>query len=177
MKAFFVHPKMLFKKKMFTPVGELTLVASNIGVHAVLFEGHNGSWSSLSASKESKTHPILLQCEKELTEYFNGKRSHFSIPLELSGTEFQKKVWSVLEKIPYGKTISYSEQAKMMGRKKSARAVAAANGQNPVAIIIPCHRVIALTGYLHGYAGGLHLKQKLLELEGIKIKNLQVLKS
>ncbi len=168
---------MLYKKNISTPVGELTIVASNIGVQAVLFESHSDSQADFSELKESKSHPILLQCEKELTEYFKGERSHFSVPLEPKGTEFQKQVWSVLGRIPYGKTISYSEQAEGMGRKESVRAVAAANGRNPIAIIIPCHRVIASTGHLHGYAGGLNLKRKLLELEGIRIKSLQVLKS
>lgn len=167
---------MLYKKKMSTPLGPLTLVASDRGIQAVIFENDHELPSGLSMVKESKTHhPLLLQCEKELDEYFKRKRSRFSVPLEPTGTEFQKKVWSVLKKIPYGKTVSYSEQAEDMGSKKSVRAVAAANGRNPIAIIIPCHRVIASTGHLHGYAGGLDLKRSLLEIEGVKIKNLQVL--
>ena len=161
---------MLFRKEVSSPVGRLTILASDNSVHAVLFGQLNGQ------HKDSKNHPILLQCEQELDEYFKSQRSDFTVPLKPTGTEFQKKVWSTLTQIPFGQTISYSEQAIKMGNKKSVRAVAAANGRNPIAIIIPCHRVGAAIGHLHGYAGGLDLKKKLLQLEGLRIKNLQVLK-
>jgi methylated-DNA-[protein]-cysteine S-methyltransferase len=102
----------------------------------------------------------------QLKEYFSRQRKIFDLPLELSGTDFQKKVWNALTKIPYGKTITYGELANRLGDKNYMRAVAAANGLNPIPIIIPCHRVIGSDGNLTGYGGGLDVKQKLLELEG-----------
>lgn len=165
---------MLLKKKIPSPIGPLTIVASDSGVHVISFAAQEKLPASSASAVESQNHPILVQCAHELKEYFQGMRSTFSVPLNPSGTEFQKKVWSALIQIPFGTTVSYSQQADQMGRKSSVRAVAAANGRNPIAIIIPCHRVIASTGHLHGYAGGLELKRKLLEIEGLKINNLQV---
>jgi len=108
----------------------------------------------------------LLQLTKEqLNEYFEGKRSDFSLPLLLVGSEFQKSVWDGLSKIPYGETSTYLELSKNIGNKKAVRAVANANGANAISIIIPCHRVIGTNGKLTGYAGGLPVKKKLLELE------------
>lgn len=108
----------------------------------------------------------VLNIFSQLREYFNRKRKEFQLPLEILGTEFQKNVWVELTKIPYGETISYGELANRMGDKNLMRAVAAANGANPIPIIIPCHRVIGADGSLTGYGGGLDVKQKLLELEG-----------
>lgn len=166
---------MLYRKKISTVLGPLTLVASDKGLHSLLFE-HENFKTRFSESQESNDHKFIRQCENELKEYFAGKRMEFSVPLDPVGTDFQKSVWAELKKIPYGKTISYSQQAENMGKKSSVRAVAAANGRNPIAIIVPCHRVIASTGHLHGYAGGLDFKRKLLEIEGLKIKNLQILR-
>ncbi|MBD7909916.1 methylated-DNA--[protein]-cysteine S-methyltransferase [Clostridium cibarium] len=113
-----------------------------------------------------KTETILLKkAVKELNEYFEGKRSSFDLPLEPGGTEFQKKVWEALIEIPCGETRSYGEIAKVIGNEKAARAVGMANNKNPIMIIIPCHRVIGANGSLVGYAGGLNIKEKLLELE------------
>ena len=98
-------------------------------------------------------------------EYFAGKRQNFSLPLELEGTEFQKKVWQALQKIPYGQTKTYGQIAKEIGKKKAVRAVGNANHNNPIAIIIPCHRVIGANGKLTGYHGGLEKKEFLLTLE------------
>jgi O-6-methylguanine DNA methyltransferase len=100
-----------------------------------------------------------------LREYFAGKRKKFSIKLDISGTEFQESVWYALNKIAYGKTVSYAQQAKLVRKPKAFRAVGSANGKNPVAIILPCHRVIASNGTLGGYGGGLSIKRKLLALE------------
>ena len=111
------------------------------------------------------THPIIQQTINQLSEYFAGKRNSFDIPLSLKGTEFQKNVWNALLQIPYGKTISYAQLAKKVNNPKACRAVGSANGKNPVAIIIPCHRVIAANGSLGGYAYGLETKKQLLELE------------
>jgi methylated-DNA-[protein]-cysteine S-methyltransferase len=108
----------------------------------------------------------VLNIFSQLRDYFNRKRKEFELPLEILGTEFQKNVWVELTKIPYGETISYGELANRMGDKNLMRAVAAANGANPIPIIIPCHRVIGADGSLTGYGGGLDVKQKLLELEG-----------
>jgi len=111
--------------------------------------------------------PVQIQnCINQLEEYFEGKRKEFSIGINPAGTEFQSKVWNQLVKIPYGKTISYLEQAKQFGDEKAIRAIASANGKNPIPIIIPCHRVIGTDGKLTGYAGGKLKKQWLLEHEG-----------
>jgi methylated-DNA-[protein]-cysteine S-methyltransferase len=112
-------------------------------------------------------HPILRQTTAELREYMAGQREEFTVPLELTGTEFQREVWQELCKIPYGKTCRYIDIANAIGKPKAVRAVGAANGSNPVPIIVPCHRVIGSDGTLTGYGGGLPLKRRLLQLEGI----------
>ena len=109
--------------------------------------------------------PLLAQAIKQLDEYFNGKRRQFSLPLHITGTEFQMAAWEELQRVPYGESISYGEQAKRMGKPKSSRAVAQANHNNPVAIVIPCHRIINADGTLGGYAPGPDKKQTLLALE------------
>jgi len=111
---------------------------------------------------------LLKEAINELNEYLDGNRSSFDLPLEPKGTEFQKKVWNALKEIPYGETRSYGEIAKIIGNEKAARAVGMANNKNPIAIIVPCHRVIGANGKLVGYAGGLDLKEKLLQLERMK---------
>lgn len=115
------------------------------------------------------SNPVLKETEIQLEEYFLGKRRTFDIPLAPRGTEFQKRVWDQLLKIPYGKYITYGEQAVRLGQPKAARAVGAANGKNPIGIIIPCHRVLGSSGCLTGFAGGLEMKRKLLALEGVQI--------
>ncbi len=112
-----------------------------------------------------KKTPLLLQAEKQLSEYFARKRTSFDLPLFVEGTPFQKKVWAELQKIPYGETISYGELARRCGNDKACRAVGMANNKNKIAIIIPCHRVIGSNGKLVGYAGGLDIKSRLLDLE------------
>jgi O-6-methylguanine DNA methyltransferase len=104
---------------------------------------------------------------RQLTEYLEGRRRAFDLPLELHGSEFQKEVWRAVERVPYGYTASYGEIASLVGRPKASRAVGAANGANPIPIVIPCHRVIGSDGSLIGYGGGLPLKRRLLALEGI----------
>jgi methylated-DNA-[protein]-cysteine S-methyltransferase len=123
---------------------------------------------SILNSEENITHIIpkpLEDCVYQLQEYFEGKRQVFQLSLNLQGTEFQKRVWMQLQRIPYGKTISYLELSKQLGDVKTIRAAASANGKNPIWIIIPCHRVIGSDGSLTGYAGGLERKQWLLNLE------------
>ncbi|MDA3028526.1 MAG: methylated-DNA--[protein]-cysteine S-methyltransferase, partial [Actinomycetota bacterium] len=113
--------------------------------------------------------PILDQAMTELREYFAGDRTQFTLPLDPAGTEFQKTVWSSLSRIPSGSTSSYAEQAAAIGRPSAVRAVASANGRNPLAVIVPCHRVIGADGSLTGFAWGLDAKQWLLRHEGVDI--------
>lgn len=110
-------------------------------------------------------NPLLLRLEKELHEYFEGKRRTFTLPLSPKGTPFQQSVWETLCTIPYGETVSYAEEAKLLGNPKAVRAVANANGHNPIIILIPCHRVIATGGGIGGYSGGIERKEFLLKLE------------
>ena len=114
---------------------------------------------------EKQETVLLKEAIKQLNEYLDGKRTLFDLPLEPKGTEFQKKVWNALKEIPFGETRSYGEIAKIIGNEKASRAVGMANNKNPIAIIVPCHRVIGANGKLVGYAGGLDLKEKLLKLE------------
>lgn len=114
---------------------------------------------------------VIKNAMKQLNEYFNGKRKEFDIPLNPSGTEFQKKVWKVLCDIPYGEVRSYKQVAEAAGNPKAYRAVGGANNKNPIIIVIPCHRVIGTNGSLVGYGGGLHVKEMLLLLENIKFDN------
>ena len=114
---------------------------------------------------ECSNHPLLLQLEQELKEYFSKKRQIFTVPLCVSGTSFQKGVWETLQKIPFGTTLSYAQEAKLFGNPKATRAVANANSKNPISILIPCHRVIASDGTIGGYSGGVWRKEFLLSLE------------
>lgn len=121
--------------------------------------------SASEPMKRADSHPLFLRAKAQLAEYFSGKRREFDLPLEPLGTEFQKKAWNALREIPYGKTLSYGEQARKIGNPKSARAIGAANGRNPISIFVPCHRVVGSAGDLTGFAGGLETKRFLLELE------------
>jgi methylated-DNA-[protein]-cysteine S-methyltransferase len=144
--------------------GSLYLVASEKGLQALLWKRHPAKM--LQNLKGSSPEVIILsQAVKQLEEYFDGKRTQFDIPLDVEGTDFQKQVWFCLQKIPFGKTLSYRDIAKKIKKEKAVRAVGAANGKNPISIIIPCHRVIASNGSLQGYSGGLKMKAQLLQLE------------
>lgn len=154
-----------FFKKLKSPVGVLKLIASERGLSAVLWENDRPSRVRVERAVENKTHPLLLEVEKQLNEYFDGKRTSFSLKLDPVGTDFQKAVWTALQSIPFGETRSYGELARQIGRPAASRAVGAANGKNPISIIVPCHRVIGSTGKLTGFAGGLENKSYLLELE------------
>lgn len=143
-------------------------MASDEGLHALVWDAYlkQDKYKKLFMGvPESKEHPVLKKAAKQLQEYFSGKRKDFDIPLAAEGTEFQKKAWQELCQIPYGKTISYVEQAERLGNIKASRAVGTANGRNPISIIVPCHRVIAKSGSLAGFGGGLANKKFLLELE------------
>jgi len=148
-----------------SPVGYLKLVATDKGLAAVLWENENPTRVPLSPLIDNKTHPVLLETERQLQEYFAGKRTSFSIKLDPVGTEFQNKVWRALSEIPFGETRSYGQIAKRIGNANAMRAVGAANGKNPISIIVPCHRVIGASGKLTGFAGGLKIKAQLLALE------------
>ncbi|HEY4078954.1 MAG TPA: methylated-DNA--[protein]-cysteine S-methyltransferase [Rhizomicrobium sp.] len=153
-------------KTMRSPVGELKLVASDHGLAAILWENDNPKRVRLNIVAEDKSHPILVETEHQLNEYFAGKRRKFTVALDFNGTAFQNQVWQALLAIPFGETRSYGQIAKALGKPSAVRAVGAANGRNPVSIIAPCHRVIGTNGKLTGFAGGLDAKALLLALEG-----------
>src|SRR5262245_28463816 len=142
-----------------TPVGPLGLVASDTALRAVLFDG--------GRIRPEGRSPVLAEAARQLAAYFSGDLVTFDLPVELDGTEFQRRCWLALASIPYGQTVSYGEQARRLGLgSDAARAVGAANGQNPLPVVLPCHRVIGANGSLTGFGGGLHRKRFLLEHEG-----------
>ena len=145
-----------------SPVGPLTLVLSGSGLRFLEF-GRREHAACVADRKR------LSEWRRQLQEYFDGNRQEFTLRLDLQGTEFQKNCWLQLLKIPYGQTRSYQQIAKAIGKPKAVRAVGAANGQNPIAIVVPCHRVIASDGTLCGYGGGLRIKEELLKLEGARL--------
>ncbi|MGX5698630.1 methylated-DNA--[protein]-cysteine S-methyltransferase [Acinetobacter sp. ANC 4216] len=153
--------------EMASPVGTLKLVANDTALVAVLWENENPKRVRLAELIEQTHHPILLETQKQLSEYFAGKRQQFDLPLDFEGTEFQQKVWQALLTIPFGETRSYRDIAEQVGNVKAVRAVGAANGKNPISIIAPCHRVVGANGKLVGFAGGLDNKEILLKLEKI----------
>ena len=165
-----VHNGQLCYSIMPSPVGELYIAASGKGIVSIGWNKDDieklAAKLKLQSAEESS--PLLVQCIKQLNEYFAGCRKEFSLPLHLVGTEFQLKAWAELQKIPFGKTISYGEEATRMGNPKGSRAVAQANHNNPVAIVVPCHRVINADGSLGGYASGPDIKRQLLDLEKIQ---------
>jgi methylated-DNA-[protein]-cysteine S-methyltransferase len=150
----------LFFDEMGSPLGDLELFADNAGLVSVSFLDNKKE-----REQKCSSNKILDETKVQLNAYFEGKLKAFTVALSLEGTEFQKKVWNELLKIPFGKTISYLDLAKKLGDEKCIRAAASANGKNPVAIIIPCHRVIGTDGKLVGYAGKLWRKKRLLEIE------------
>lgn len=157
-----------FCKVMPSPVGALTLIASDLGLTAILWQDDNPNRVHLPAMQEDPTHPVLVETERQLNEYFAGTRTTFTMTLDFVGTEFQKKVWQALVAIPFGETRSYADIARDIGNPKAVRAVGAANGKNPISIIAPCHRVIGSNGKLTGFAGGLEVKAFLLKIETAK---------
>ena len=144
----------------------IVLICSPNGVRQILINKNQYSEKLSGLNQVSINDSKLFNVFTQLEEYFIRQRKEFNLPLEMIGTDFQKRVWEELVKIPYGETISYNQLAIRLGDQKAVRAVAAANGANPLPIVIPCHRVIGSDGSLVGYGGGLEVKQKLLELEG-----------
>ena len=138
----------------------LRLVAGNEGLRTITFDQPESDISS-----DGDAHPVLRAAIEQLTAYFAGSLREFNLPLEVTGTDFQMRVWRILQDIPYGETRSYRDLALALGSPTAVRAVGAANGANPLPIVIPCHRVIGANGKLVGYGGGLALKKRLLELE------------
>jgi len=150
---------------MESPVGKLQLIASDKALVAILWENDKPQRVRLNDLVANDQHPVLVETERQLKEYFAGKRKKFSVALDMRGTRFQKDVWEALLTVPFGETRSYAQLAKQLGNPRATRAVGAANGRNPVSIIVPCHRVIGSSGKLTGFAGGLEVKAHLLNLE------------
>lgn len=148
-----------------SPVGRLTLVASGRGLAGVLWVNDRPGRVRIDRGVEDARHPVLAEARRQLEEYFAGRRTTFGMPLDFSGTAFQRKVWQALLTIPFGETRSYQQIASQIGHPVAARAVGAANGRNPIAIVAPCHRVVGADGALTGFAGGLDAKRYLLTLE------------
>jgi methylated-DNA-[protein]-cysteine S-methyltransferase len=155
----------LVQRKFETEIGAMYLVVSEKGLRGLLWKKQNVPVIKGTPKMEA----LLDQVEYEIGEYLSGHRQSFSVPLDVEGTEFQKRVWNELAKIPYGETKSYKQIAQALKDANASRAVGTANGRNPVSIIVPCHRVIAASGKLAGYAGGVEVKKKLLKIEGLVV--------
>lgn len=153
-----------------SPVGELLLTSSDAAITGIYFPGRDRKrkrgtdW--VEDNGKGPAGALLARARQQLTEYFAGGRTTFDLPLEPGGTPFQRRVWDALRAIPYGTTTSYGEIARRLGDGHATRAVGAANGQNPIPIVVPCHRVIGSRGELTGFGGGLERKRWLLEHEG-----------
>ena len=161
-------PSLLSASVMATPVGDLVVVASERSLRGVLWGDDENEWKRAAIDRQFVTFErsnVIDQTISQLSEYFDGVRQGFDLPLEPIGTAFQGIVWKSLTQIEYGSTVSYSEQSETIGRPSAVRAVASANGRNPISIVIPCHRVIAASGGLGGFAGGLDAKRWLLNHE------------
>jgi methylated-DNA-[protein]-cysteine S-methyltransferase len=161
--------KRYFYKMVDSPVGRLKLVATDEGLAAILWENDRPGRVPLDSGAQDNGHPVLVEAERQLTEYFAGQRKAFALTLDPSGTAFQRKVWNALLTIPFGETRSYGQIAAQIGNPGAVRAVGAANRRNPISIIAPCHRVIGASGKLTGFAGGLDAKAQLLALEGARL--------
>jgi methylated-DNA-[protein]-cysteine S-methyltransferase len=152
-------------KHMSSPVGRLTLVATDHGLAAILWEHDRPGRVRLDVGAEVNDHPVLVETERQLEEYFAGRRTLFALKLDATGTAFQRQVWNALLTIPFGETRSYGQIARQIGNPSAVRAVGAANGRNPLSIVIPCHRIVGSTGALTGFAGGVDVKAHLLAFE------------
>ena len=148
-----------------SPTGDLTLIASDTGLAAILWDDDAAMQARYAPRREDPDHPVIAATIRQLEEYFAGTRTTFDLPLDPVGTAFQRDVWRALLSIPYGETRSYADIARAIGRPTATRAVGAANGRNPIPIVTPCHRVIGSNGTLTGFGGGLPNKQLLLALE------------
>lgn len=149
-----------------SPLGKLTLTSDGSRLTGIHFPRRDGRPAVERAWRRDDAAPVLARARTQLAEYFAGKRTRFELPLRLEGTAFQQSVWRALLKVPFGRTSTYGALAAEIGRPTAARAVGAAVGANPLAVVVPCHRIIGAGGTLTGYAGGLARKTKLLALEG-----------
>jgi len=156
--------KTIYTTTLPSPIGTLRLRATDEGLTHVFHENQQSDLENTDWEEDAH-HPHLAKARTQLEEYFEGKRRTFNVPLAPEGTAFQQEVWMALRGIPYGQTLSYSEIAEQIGNPKAVRAVGAANGNNPLSIFVPCHRVIGTNGKLTGYAGGLGNKSTLLAIE------------
>ena len=153
---------MIYYTSMSSPIGKLHLLATDQHLIELTFDKN---WNPKSREFKKQSNKILEKTIRELQLYFDGKLKDFTIPVDFKGTDLQVKTWKALLTIPYGKTVSYSEQAKKIQRPKAVRFVGTTNGKNPISIIVPCHRVVGKNGSLTGYGGGLSIKDYLLKLE------------
>src|SRR5688572_4317393 len=167
-------PERHVSKTIDSPVGALTLVATDAGLSAILWENDRPGRVRLDIRKQDENHPVLRETERQLREYFAGRRTRFTVKLDMKGTAFQLQVWNALLTIPFGETRSYRQIAEQIGSPDAVRAVGAANGRNPVSTIAPCHRVIGSNGALTGFAGGLETKAFLLAHEGASTEAARV---
>jgi methylated-DNA-[protein]-cysteine S-methyltransferase len=147
-----------------TPVGRLVVVAADTGLRSIRWE-EQAPRHGAGTPADDPGHPVLRAAVDQLRAYLAGDRRHFELPLDPVGTDFQQAVWKLLREIPYGTTISYGEQARRLGDARKARAVGGANGRNPIAIVVPCHRVVGADGTLTGFAAGTDRKRWLLDHE------------
>lgn len=156
----------MWQTEIDTPVGRLRAFASESGVRAIVWPGCDAGRYSVSVqAEECPDHEVLARLAEQLDQYFAGTRRQFDLPLDPVGTPFQRLVWAALQAIPYATTRTYGEQAAAIGRPRAARAVGAANGRNPLSIVLPCHRVVGVGGSLAGFAGGLSVKRFLIDHE------------
>ncbi len=157
---------MTYKRQLIdSPIGLLALFEKEGALEGVIFQSLWPQFRTRFRDYEDADTPVLKKTKQQLEDYFDGKRKTFDLPIKLTGTVFQNKVWSALNKIPFGKTSTYKEQAALIRAPKAVRAVGQTNGRNPLCVVLPCHRVIGLSGALTGYAGGLKTKKFLLALE------------
>jgi methylated-DNA-[protein]-cysteine S-methyltransferase len=154
-----------FRSTLDSPVGTLSLVATDRALVALVWRSEGHRHVPFENALEHPTHPVLRETARQLREYFSGQRRAFEVELDFRGTEFQRRVWAALIEIPYGETRTYGQIAQQIGNPTAVRAVGAANGRNPIAIMAPCHRVIGMSGNLTGFGGGLDAKAYLLSLE------------
>ena len=152
-----------------SPVGSLTVVASDAGLRAILWPVEKPGRVSFEENVVVGSHEVLDATIEQLTAYFDGERTDFDLPLDMVGTDFQQAVWRGLLEIPWGQTHSYGELATALGKPSASRAVGSATGRNPISVVVPCHRLVASSGKLTGFAGGLDAKRWLLDHESSKL--------
>jgi methylated-DNA-[protein]-cysteine S-methyltransferase len=167
MNATTTTKRQLARTQMASPIGDLTLLATQEAVVAIHWDSEpfQAGLTADVVDVQPGQHAVLDDAVRQLAEYFAGDRLEFDLPLEPNGTPFQRQAWTALRAIPFGETISYGEQARRLGDRNKSRAVGAANGKNPIPIVVPCHRVVGAKGHLTGFAGGLGVKAWLLEHE------------